>query len=263
MTRTYFGARYYGSGMGRFLSPDPLGNAVADLTNPQSWNQYSYALDNPLKYIDPTGADYCVGAESAGDDDDFNSDGCENDGGSWITSAAGTISVTVTASANSGSDDWDWNWPFGSGSPAAPDPSQPQQPGAPQAPGILQKIGNIFKKAYQSTVTPGGCDNLLFTTFASDLSPVPLGNPSPTDAVQPTANFLSALSFNKALAYAASQPNALGGTGLLYPFKSSVFRNLINVSDKLLEYAPAASILVSATDALATSIGAAYNGTCH
>ena len=43
----YFGARYYASSMGRMMSPDP-GNAGADLTNPQSWNMYSYALNNPL-----------------------------------------------------------------------------------------------------------------------------------------------------------------------------------------------------------------------
>jgi RHS repeat-associated protein len=50
----YAQARYYSSTMGRFTSPDPLlssGMASA----PQTWNRYSYALNNPLKYIDPTG----------------------------------------------------------------------------------------------------------------------------------------------------------------------------------------------------------------
>jgi RHS repeat-associated protein len=36
-----FKARYYGSSLGRFMTPDPLGNFVADPTNPQSWNMYS------------------------------------------------------------------------------------------------------------------------------------------------------------------------------------------------------------------------------
>ena len=50
----YFGARYFGGGMGRFTSPDPLmASAVPEL--PQSWNRYSYVLNNPLRYIDPTG----------------------------------------------------------------------------------------------------------------------------------------------------------------------------------------------------------------
>ncbi len=46
-----FGARYFGSSMGRFMSPDPLGG---DMTNPQSLNRYAYALNNPLRYTDPT-----------------------------------------------------------------------------------------------------------------------------------------------------------------------------------------------------------------
>ncbi len=49
-----FAARYFGSTMGRFMSPDPplLDQHIAD---PQSWNLYSYARNNPLSYIDPTG----------------------------------------------------------------------------------------------------------------------------------------------------------------------------------------------------------------
>jgi RHS repeat-associated protein len=51
----YFGARYYASTMGRFTSPDPSGLAYADPTNPQSFNLYSYVLNNPLVNIDPDG----------------------------------------------------------------------------------------------------------------------------------------------------------------------------------------------------------------
>ena len=55
----YFGARYYGATLGRFLSVDP-GNAGADPTNPQSWNAYSYVLNNPLSNTDPNGQDICA-----------------------------------------------------------------------------------------------------------------------------------------------------------------------------------------------------------
>jgi RHS repeat-associated protein len=50
----YFGARYYGSTQGRFTSPDPLLSSGA-VESPQSWNRYSYVLNNPLKLIDPDG----------------------------------------------------------------------------------------------------------------------------------------------------------------------------------------------------------------
>ena len=52
----YFGARYYGSSMGRFMSPDPSGGS---LTNPQSLNRYSYGFNNPLTNTDPTGMYVC------------------------------------------------------------------------------------------------------------------------------------------------------------------------------------------------------------
>lgn len=48
----YYGARYYHPGFGRFMSVDPAGG---DPTEPQSWNRYSYTLNNPLKYVDPNG----------------------------------------------------------------------------------------------------------------------------------------------------------------------------------------------------------------
>ncbi|MGB7984008.1 MAG: RHS repeat-associated core domain-containing protein [Terracidiphilus sp.] len=49
-----FGARYYSSAMARFLSPDPfLDSGRPD--DPQTWNRYAYALNNPLIVTDPTG----------------------------------------------------------------------------------------------------------------------------------------------------------------------------------------------------------------
>lgn len=55
----YFGARYYSSAMGRFLSPDwsvktePV--PYAKLDNPQSLNLYSYVGNDPLVAVDPDG----------------------------------------------------------------------------------------------------------------------------------------------------------------------------------------------------------------
>ena len=54
----FFGARYYGSALGRFTSPDPL--AGIDPYDPQSWNAYAYGRNNPLSYVDPTGESYQI-----------------------------------------------------------------------------------------------------------------------------------------------------------------------------------------------------------
>ena len=55
----YFGARYYGSSMGRFMSPDWSVKAepvpYAKLEDPQSLNLYAYARNNPLSKIDIDG----------------------------------------------------------------------------------------------------------------------------------------------------------------------------------------------------------------
>ena len=51
-----FGARYYGSTLGRFTSADPKA-ASAHIVSPQSWNRYTYSQNNSLKYIDSDGMD--------------------------------------------------------------------------------------------------------------------------------------------------------------------------------------------------------------
>lgn len=45
-------ARIYDPRLGRFLTPDTI---IPDVENPQALNRYSYVLNNPGKYIDPTG----------------------------------------------------------------------------------------------------------------------------------------------------------------------------------------------------------------
>ncbi len=50
----YFNARYFASTQGRFTSIDPSRKSVVS-NNPQSWNRYTYALNNPLAYVDDNG----------------------------------------------------------------------------------------------------------------------------------------------------------------------------------------------------------------
>jgi RHS repeat-associated protein len=49
---SYYGARYYSPSMGRFMAMDP---APVTANNPNSFNRYMYANDNPYAFVDPTG----------------------------------------------------------------------------------------------------------------------------------------------------------------------------------------------------------------
>jgi RHS repeat-associated protein len=56
----YMGARYYDPVTGRFVSTDPKG---FDETNILSFGRYTYANDNPYKYVDPNGRSGVLVAE--------------------------------------------------------------------------------------------------------------------------------------------------------------------------------------------------------
>lgn len=95
--------------MGRFMSPDPSGLTYANAANPQSLNLYSYALNNPLKFTDPTGL-YCFYG-GAGDTPENDSDPTDFDFGATSASDCGSggqyidnpsTSITVSAGGDNG-----------------------------------------------------------------------------------------------------------------------------------------------------------------
>ncbi|MGO9270723.1 MAG: RHS repeat-associated core domain-containing protein [Terriglobia bacterium] len=47
--------RMYPSWQGRWLTPDPGGKNVVSLGDPQTWNMYAYARNNPTTLTDPSG----------------------------------------------------------------------------------------------------------------------------------------------------------------------------------------------------------------
>ena len=70
-------------------------------TNPQTWNRYAYALNNPLSFVDPFGllVGFCTvnGVQWDDADSEEESDGqasCEDAGGTWTNYSENT-SVTV------------------------------------------------------------------------------------------------------------------------------------------------------------------------
>lgn len=47
-----YNARFYSPSLGRFIQPDSI---IPDPANPQAFNRYSYVINNPVRYTDPTG----------------------------------------------------------------------------------------------------------------------------------------------------------------------------------------------------------------
>ena len=93
----YFGARYFGSSMGRFMSPDEFGGHLED---PQTLNKYAYARNKPLSYVDPDGHDFnlagCGGTNTAT---------CQNNlVGTTSTDANGKSTFTATVISNGAND---------------------------------------------------------------------------------------------------------------------------------------------------------------
>jgi RHS repeat-associated protein len=76
--------RYSSSVQGRFLSRDPL---LGVLNTPQSLNRYSYAANDPVNNVDPTGLE-CVWDDGSFDGSDDPGTGnvgaCQLQGGTWI-----------------------------------------------------------------------------------------------------------------------------------------------------------------------------------
>jgi len=64
-----FVKRYFGSSMGRFMTPDAF-YKDSHVGDPQSWNEYAYARNNPLRYVDPTGQNATVSTSCSTDAND-------------------------------------------------------------------------------------------------------------------------------------------------------------------------------------------------
>ena len=97
--------RQYSSTPGRWMSPDPYDGSYNPL-DPQSLNRYSYVLNNPVMFVDPSGLWHCVWNELTNDQDDSPEDGgatedqCDDNGGYW-TADAGDAAGLPSASPDS------------------------------------------------------------------------------------------------------------------------------------------------------------------
>jgi RHS repeat-associated protein len=108
----YFGARYYGSNMGRFTSPDGFSDG-SDFDNPQSWNLYSYVRNNPLTNTDPDGHD-CVNTSNYSKDGTVtvtSGTSCASDPAKYGTYVNGTVDASsITATSKASGTDFGYNF---------------------------------------------------------------------------------------------------------------------------------------------------------
>ena len=77
----YAQARYFASKHGRFTSVDPLDES-ADIKSPQTFNRYSYVMNSPYKFVDPTGlygSDISCGGNTSGGGQGSTLGSCESE----------------------------------------------------------------------------------------------------------------------------------------------------------------------------------------
>ncbi|MEZ5403819.1 MAG: RHS repeat-associated core domain-containing protein [Bryobacteraceae bacterium] len=78
----YADQRYYQWSWGRFATPDSYQAASSDVSEPLSYNMYSYAGNDPVNMVDPNGASYCGAQYSF--EECFGTGGAD---GSWDSAA--------------------------------------------------------------------------------------------------------------------------------------------------------------------------------
>jgi RHS repeat-associated protein len=198
----YFGARQYSSQNGRFMTADPLGMGAADLTNPQSLNQYAYVGNNPTNVTDPSGMDWGDGGDFGGFGGFGGCDWCEGGGTGWGVPSIPGWSGTGLPGGSQGPDpaslaiNDNWGYPgsgnssdsAGSGSGASPNNgTQPDKNScaARLAKGIQKYTGTSPFVDPTAAFSQGGHDNYNFTvpnpaSFQGALNqnppwPLPLG----------------------------------------------------------------------------------------
>jgi hypothetical protein len=86
------------------MSPDPYDGSY-DPSNPQSFNRYTYAMNNPVSYVDPSGLDACVYKNGDGTSTIINAEdggvvACF--GGTYITTTQQVLAVGWNANGSLG-----------------------------------------------------------------------------------------------------------------------------------------------------------------
>jgi RHS repeat-associated protein len=132
-----YDARLYDPLIGRFISPDSI---VPNIYNPQYLNRYSYCLNNPLIYVDPSG-------HEAGDSDEEGKDDSWSWGDLWgdiVGFAKGIVDAVANALGISDLADSFQNEPGGT---VVFDPNQQGQKGFDIAKEVDKAVKNEVVKS--------------------------------------------------------------------------------------------------------------------
>ncbi len=288
--------REYHANSGRWIQPDPAGLAAANLGNPQTWNRYAYVGNIPLTAVDPLGL-FTHWSDVFGTARMGGIDPLRDPGGAWL--AAQLQQFMADAGLNSpleqGMVQYLNSVPGYSvqggnllvstgyilvpgycptGTKCDPDSFSTYKENwvnlGPLSGGSAANNGGIdwgwWKTFLKEAINPipefkqGGCGRAFLSATGDALNPF---SPSLSSGGEATAAVLAASKYNAALRYAASAPNYLGGTGLIYPMKSSVVRSMLADANA----AAASGGLITLDLALAQGFGTEMHsmatGGCH
>lgn len=121
---------------------------------------------------------------------------------------------------------------------------------------FFQALGRNFVDEFK----PGGCVNVFGNATSDALNPF---SPSLSSAGEGTAAVLAATKYNAAVQYAASALNYLGGTGLIYPMKSSVVRSMLADANATAASGGLITLDLALAQGFATELYSMATGGCH
>jgi len=263
----HFWARHLSTNGGRWMSPDPAQLAAVDPAFPQTWNLYSYVLNNPLVFGDPTGL-HCAYLDDEGiniSEVDHNSSAgeCTGSGGYWLSGDVNYMNVRDDGSYQFGYFGTDANGNFTATSynnylgPNSLDPSPASLPA-----GLWNRYGDRINAVatvigYNQNDPRPSCFGIFSGTVAHDLFPF---LPALSDAVQAGAQAGSAYYRNQAVEWAVSQGSR---RAVRNAYKKKAYTSLMARSATLAKAAPWFAFITAELDGLNTERTAMDSGACH
>jgi RHS repeat-associated protein len=252
----YANARFDAGRWGNFLSPDPDMSNM-DASNPGSLNRYSYALNNPLTFIDPTGRDNDCGGP------------CTDFSGYF-----GDCALNVSYHKVVGEGGILYDMPDVFISCPTPQVSRPFFGGFRNLFRSDRPLGyakNFLTEFFKFSGGPGNvptCAGEALRDMGSQLNPF---SPSASGALEASGTVAQATAFNSGISatYAAVDAH-IAARGLTVPLRSSIVRNIIAegtegaVASGLRANAAMQTLAVdaAAVHATVTTSASALNGTC-